>query len=400
MSWQLRLSCNLTWTLDLINNMSRSNSRSRTGTCFFSLIILIGLIITLVVVIPKLITSRAELIFGSPSIHLGYIQRVYLSALILLQSNDLIQPMNPNGTEINLIINLGESVPSIIGQLWETGLISNPGVFRSYLQYTGLDTSLKAGEYKLSPAMSSIEIAQAIQSSISADVTLTILPGWRVEEIANSLPTSGINITPEVFLQTVSTHPVGYSFSSCVSEDSLEGFLYPDSYTLPRKTTIDELLPRILMNFEAQVSPSLRNGFSTQGLNLCQAVTLASIVQREAILVEEMPLITSVFYNRLKSGAMLASDPTVQYALGFNQSQETWWTNPLSEQDLQVNSPYNTYVYQGLPPGPISNPGLTALKAVAFPAQTPYYYFRAACDGSGRHLFAETYDEHLKNECP
>jgi UPF0755 protein len=355
---------------------------------------------TLVVVIPKLITSRAELIFGTPSLHLNYIQRVYLSALILLQSNDLTQPMNPNGIEINLIINLGESVPSIIGQLWKAGLISNPGVFRSYLQYTGLDTSLKAGEYKLSPAMSSIEIAQAIQSSISADITLTILPGWRVEEIANSFPSSGFNITPEEFLQAVGTPPVGYSFSSCLSDDSLEGFLYPASYTMPRETTIDEILPRVLMNFEAQVSSELRNGFSTQGLNLCQAVTLASIIQREAVLDEEMPLIASVFYNRLNSGAVLASDPTVQYALGFNQSQGIWWTNPLSVQDLQVNSPYNTYVYQGIPPGPISNPGLAALKAVAFPAQTPYYYFRAACDGSGRHLFAVTYDEHLTNECP
>jgi UPF0755 protein len=160
------------------------------------------------------------------------------------------------------------------------------------------------------------------------------------------------------------------------------------------------MLPQILMNFEAQVNPELRSGFATQGLDLCQAVTLASIIQREAILDEEMPLIASVFYNRLNSGAVLASDPTVQYALGFNQKQGTWWTNPLSLNDLQVDSPYNTYIYPDLPPGPISNPGLSALRAVANPAQTPYYYFRAACDGSGRHLFAETYDEHLTNECP
>jgi UPF0755 protein len=154
------------------------------------------------------------------------------------------------------------------------------------------------------------------------------------------------------------------------------------------------------MNFENQVNSELRGGFSTQGLDLCQAVVLASIVQREAMVEEEMPIIASVFFNRLNSGAVLASDPTVQYALGYNQSQGTWWTNPLSLEDLQVDSPYNTYIYAGLPPGPISNPGLAALKAVAFPAQTPYYYFRAACDGSGRHLFSETFDEHLANECP
>ena len=248
--------------------------------------------------------------------------------------------------------------------------------------------------------MSAIEIAQAIQSSISPDVTLSILPGWRAEEIANALASSGFNITSEEFLQAVHQRPEGYSFSSCLASDSLEGFLYPGAYTLERQAGIAELLPQILMNFETQVNPELRNGFSLQGLNLCQAVTLASIVQREAVLEDEMPLIASVFYNRMNSGAILAADPTVQYALGYNQSQGTWWTNPLSLQDLQVNSPYNTYIYQGLPPGPISNPGLAALQAVAFPAQTAYHYFRAACDGSGHHLFAETYQEHLTNECP
>ena len=151
--------------------------------------------------------------------------------------------------------------------------------------------------------MSPIEIAKAIQSSISADVTLTILPGWRAEEIANRLPTSGFNITTEEFLAAVQIHPEGYSFSMCLPNESLEGFLFPGSYTLPRGSTINDLLPQILMNFESQVNPELGNGFTTQGLDLCQAVTLASIVQREAVLEDEMPLIASVFYNRLNSGA-------------------------------------------------------------------------------------------------
>jgi UPF0755 protein len=380
--------------------MSNTRPHSKKDTCLFVFIILIGLIIISVVVIPKLITSRAEKAFGIASPQLSFRQHVYLSALLLFQSDDLTHPMNPGGAEINLNIEPGESVPSIIGKLWEAGLISNPGVFRNYLQYTGLDISLKSGEYKLNPAMSPIEIANAIQSSISADVTLTILPGWRAEEIANSLLTSGFNITSEEFLQAVHVHSEGYSFSTCLPDVSLEGYLFPGSYTLPRESTIDDLLPQILMNFEAQVNPELKNGFTNQGLDLCQAVTLASIVQREAIQEDEMPLIVSVFYNRLNSGAELASDPTVQYAIGFNQDQGTWWTNPLSLQDLQINSTFNTYVYKGLPPGPISNPGLAALRAVAFPAQTNYYYFRAGCDGSGRHLFAETYAEHLANECP
>src|SRR4030042_861735 len=239
-----------------------------------------------------------------------------------------------------------------------------------------------------------------MQSSISPNVDFIILAGWRIEEIANSLSTSGLTIRSDESLQAVRSHIEGYSFSVCQTENSLEGYLFPDRYTLPRETTMDELLPQVLMSFEAQVSAELRNGFSIQGLDLCQATTLASIVQREAVLEDEMPMITSVFYNRLNSGSVLASDPTVQFAIGFNQTQGTWWTNPLSLQELQVDSPYNTYIFTGLPPGPISNPGLTALRAVAFPAQTPYYYFRSACDGTGQHLFAETFDEHVANECP
>lgn len=380
--------------------MSQPKSPPRSRACIIPIIVVLVLAILAVVIIPRIITAKAEQTFGEPAPQLSSTQRLYLSALILFQANDLTDPVNPNGHEVNLTINAGESVPSIIGKLWEAGLISNPGVFRSYLQYTGLDTSLKAGDYKLSPAMTAIEIVQAIQSSISADITLTILPGWRIEEIANSLPSSGFTTTAEEFYQDTHSHPEGYSFSTCLANNSLEGFLFPESYTVPRETTIEELLPQVLMNFETQVTPEMRDGFANQGLDLCQAVTLASIVQREAMVEEEMPLIASVFYNRLNAGSVLAADPTVQYALGYNTKQGTWWTNPLSADELKIDSAYNTYLYPGLPPGPISNPGLAAIRAVAFPAQTPYYYFRAACDGSGRHSFAETFDEHVKNECP
>ncbi len=380
--------------------MPSNHSPSRNLTCLLTLTGLIGVLIITVIVVPSFLFSKAEHTFGAPSPGLSLRQRIYLSGLILLQTKDLTLPVDPTGQVVNLTIDPGESVPSITGKLWEGGLISNPGVFRSYLQYSGLDVRLKAGAYKLNPAMSPIEIAQAIQSSISADVTLTILPGWRAEEIANALPSSGFNISPEEFLAGVGTHPEGYSFSSCLANDSLEGYLFPGSYTLPRESTLNDLLNQILTNFETQVNAELHAGFAHQGLDICQAVTLASMIQREAIVEDEMPQIASVFYNRLSTASVLASDPTVQYALGYNQDQGTWWTNPLSLEDLQVDSPYNTYLHAGLPPGPISNPGLAALEAVAFPAQTPYYYFRAACDGSGRHLFSETFDEHLANECP
>jgi UPF0755 protein len=104
--------------------------------------------------------------------------------------------------------------------------------------------------------------------------------------------------------------------------------------------------------------------------------------------------------NRIKTGMKLDADPTVQYALGYNPIQRTWWTNPLTAADLQVASPYNTYVTDGLPPTPISNPGLVSLQAVAHPAESDYFYFNARCDGSGYHEFARTFEEHLQNLCP
>jgi len=239
-----------------------------------------------------------------------------------------------------------------------------------------------------------------MQSSISEEVTLVILAGWRLEEVAASLPTSGFAFTPNQFIQAMETQPQQYSFSAELAGSSLEGFLFPGSYTLPREATAEQLVALILTNFENQVTAEIRTGFANQGMSLYEAVTLASIVEREAVNDEEMPMLASVFYNRLAINQRLESDPTVQYALRYNTEQATWWTNPLSLTDLEIDSPYNTYVFPGLPPGPICNPGLAALRAAAFPAQTPYYYFRAACDGSGNHLFAETYEEHLVNECP
>jgi UPF0755 protein len=380
--------------------MPPSAARSRTATCCLMVSLLVVLAIILVLVVPGLITTQAEKSFGEPSPLLSYRQKVYLSLALLLHNKDLTQPVSSQQGEISLTIEPGESVPSITAKLEQSGLISNADALSDYLQYAGLDTSLKAGDYQLSPSMTPLQIAQAIQSSISADVTLTILAGWRMEEIANALYSSGFNITSDEFINAAHTHPDGYSFSACLPDDSLEGFYFPGSYTLPRVSTVRDLLSTILENFNAQVSSHLLDGFSAQGLDLCQAVTLASIVQREAVVAEEMPLIASVFYNRLVAGSELASDPTVQYALGYNQAQATWWTNPLSAQDLQVSSPYNTYKRPGLPPGPISNPGSEALDAVAFPAESNYYYFRAACDGSGLHVFAETYAEHLENACP
>jgi UPF0755 protein len=246
--------------------------------------------------------------------------------------------------------------------------------------------------------MSAINIAREFQDATSSEVRFVVLPGWRMEEIAASLPTSGLAITPEEFLTLTRSPRADYDFLSGAA--SLEGFLFPDSYIFPRNTSVTEFVDALVRNFGLHLTSDLRLGYTQQGLTVREAVIIASIVEREAVRDEEKPLIASVFLNRWRVGMKLDADPTVQYALGYDHTRGSWWKSPLGLIDLQFDSPFNTYMYPGLPPAPIANPGMDSLQAVAFPAETTYYYFRAKCDGSGYHSFAESFEEHLLNACP
>lgn len=358
----------------------------------FLLLVLACLVVTLIT-----IPAQAARIYGQPAAWLTLTQRVQYSAQLLWYDGLLTRPRDANGAELPFTIQPGESVNSVAVNLEAMGFIRDADAFRAYLIYSGLDTSIQAGEYRLSAAMSPIEIAHELQDATSAEVRFVVLPGWRMEELAASLSTSGLPITPEAFFAAVNAPPQGFDFLAGAS--SAEGFLFPDSYIFPRTMTADELVAELVRHFALRLSRDLELAYQNQGLTVYQAVILASIVQREAVRVEEAPQIASVYLNRLNIGMKLEADPTVQYAVGYNSIQNTWWTNPLSRADLQTDSPFNTYIYTGLPPTPISNPGMDALTAVAYPAQTPYYFFRARCDGSGFHNFAETFEEHLGNEC-
>lgn len=344
------------------------------------------------------IPSQAVRIYGPPAAWLSLPQRVQYSALLLWYDGLLTHPLDPAGEERSFTIEVGESVNSVASHLEVVGLIRDAESFRVYLIYSGLDTSIQAGEYQLSTAMSAIGIAHQLQDATPQEVTFVVLPGWRMEEIAESLPTSGLPISYDEFISAVRTPPAEFDFLDGAA--SAEGFLFPDTYIFPRETTASGMIHELVRNAGLHLTLDLRNGFERQGLSVYEAVTLASMVEREAVQDDEQPLIASVYLNRLNVGMKLDADPTVQYAVGYNILQRTWWTNPLSMLDLQLNSPYNTYIYTGLPPSPIANPGMGALRAVAFPAETEYFFFRAKCDRSGFHEFAVTFDEHLQNACP
>lgn len=367
----------------------------RKISCALSIFIILLILIFLgsIIYIPIL----AEKTYGPASSTLGIWEKFSDSLFLLWYSSDLKTPVQIGGQEIKLVIEPGNSIAEISEQLELSGLIKNPRLFSIYLVWMGLDTTVQAGTYKLNPGMTGIEIAFALQDSTPLEVDFNILPGWRMEEIAASLPTSGLAITPDEFINAVRDPNMQLDYLP--QDKSLEGFLFPGSYTVARDISVIDLINILINNFSLYLSNDLYEKFSLQGLDTYQAVILASIIEREAVVADEQPLIASVFLNRLNSGMRIESDPTVQYAIGYDKINNTWWKNPLSSEDLSFDSPYNTYLYFGLPPAPISNPDLSALHAVAYPANTPYYYFRARCDGSGLHSFAETYEQHIKNGC-
>jgi UPF0755 protein len=371
-----------------------------------TVLILLCLIVIVSVWIVIDLQNRAERTFGPASPRLAFIQRLSLISRLLLEESDLTRQLSQTGAVQSFTIKPGESPYSVTDRLEKARLIASGAALSDYLVYSGLDTTLQAGNFELSPKMSAIQVAWALQDATPSEITFHILPGWRMEEIAEALPTSGLEFSQRSLLDianqpgdylTAETTPL---LSLLPPSASLEGFLYPDSYRLPRIISVEAFVKTLLDDFQLKVDRQMLDGFQRQGLSLYQAVTLASIVQREAVLEDEMPLIASVFLNRLNNGMSLDTDPSIQYALGYDLLNHTWWKNPLTLDDLQVASTYNTYLHPGLPPGPISNPGLSALKAVAFPAQTRYLYFRMACDNSGRHNFSVTFEQHEQNACP
>jgi UPF0755 protein len=248
--------------------------------------------------------------------------------------------------------------------------------------------------------MSPVQIAEEMLDASPGDAIVSILPGWRIEEISANIAGSGLSISAEAFIDAAYTPAESHLALLPISGvSSLEGFLFPGVYSFPREADLNVVIETFLREFTSQMDSATMDGFERQGLTLNQAVTLASIIEKEAVVDSEKPIIASVFLNRLAQGMRLETDPTVQYALGLQTESGSWWKSPLAVSDLAVDSPYNTYVIYGLPPTPICNPDLSALQAVAFPAETPYLYFRAACDGSGRHNFAITFEEHLNNSC-
>ncbi len=236
--------------------------------------------------------------------------------------------MGTDDTPIAFTIESGQSVAEIAGNLKAKRLIADTELFRRYVQAKGLDAGIQAGTYTLNQTMTLPEIARTLQTGATAEQQVTIPEGKRLEEVAE-IVAEQTSIAPADFLALTQTGwssttlPQQYSFLAQVPvTGSLEGFLFPDTYRLPIDATATDLVDRMLENFDVKVTPELREAFSAHGLSLVEGIALASIVEREAVLDSERPVIAGVFHNRLRDGWPLSSCPTVQYALGYRPDEE------------------------------------------------------------------------------
>jgi UPF0755 protein len=364
---------------------------------------LVKVLITFAVMAVFVLVIGAGFLFivsgGNP---VGFVRDSLIRFELAGRQDELESPMGVDATPIRFTINSGEAPVVVARNLADLSLISDAGLFVDYVRVNGLDVQLEAGTYFLNQTQTIPDIALALTDSRASQITFRVPEGSRIEEVADLIDGNGLfAFSGDDFLQVVSAEAViPASFQQAMQIPagmSLEGYLLPDTYILP--PTIDALGLRdtLLEAFVDTVGQQMLVDASVQGLTMHQAVTFASIIEREAVWEDEHPLISSVYRNRYDIGMRLEADPTVQYAL--NGARGSWWPRITQADYRNVVSPYNTYVSDGLPPHPIANPGISAIRAAVYPAESDYYFFRARCDGSNYHNFATTYDEHLANGC-
>jgi UPF0755 protein len=326
------------------------------------------------------------------------IEEFFLGLYLQYNADTVNTAPSDDPTPVPFTVEIGETAVSIANKLADQGFITDADLFRRFLSYNQLDSSLEAGDYQLRRNMNMSEIAEALQKANFEEVTVTIPEGLRAEEIADILTEQ--NIMPgDEFLAFVRTgsgveHPL---LADRPANVNYEGYLFPDTYRLPVNATPEDLVTRMLENMAGKIPANAVALAAGQGRTFFEILTVASIVEREAVIPDERPRIASVYLNRIAQGMYLQADPTVQYAMGYQTDTDQWWKTPVTlDEYSNVSSPYNTYLNPGLPPGPIANPGAASINATLQPEQTEYLFFMG-CGGEGAHLFALDFAEHEQN---
>lgn len=293
---------------------------------------------------------------------------------------------------IDVTIKKGETVDTIIETLTEKGLVDSALFAKLYVRVKGTASRLQAGDYTFENKISLARVLNRLSSPDSGqqDVLLTFIEGWTIEEMADYVASvNELNISREEFTRATEKR-YDISFIAIIPrERDLEGYLFPDTYRVFKDSTAEDIVEKMLINFETKLTSEALSEIDRQGRELDDVIILASILERELRELSEQKNGADVFLKRLEAGIPLQADSTVNYITKKN-------TPRASAEDLKIDSPYNTYKYRGLPPGPISNPGETSLQAAIYPTSNPYYYFLTTPEGEA--IFNITLDAHNEDK--
>ncbi len=295
--------------------------------------------------------------------------------------------LNPSGTDrVVVVVRQGDTAKDVADQLYEKELIKSPAVFSFYLDQQGLDGQIKAGRIVVEENYTFSEIIDALIEGRTTEMPVTILEGWTVQQIADYMEEEEFT-TAEEFMECIETCEFE---AEHLPDGYLEGYLYPDTYFVDPASYSDErFIQRLISTFEARLDDEVLTGLENENRTLEEVIIMASIIEREERDPDERQTVSGILWNRYDANIGLGADATVLYALGRTKGG-------LSYDDLQVDSPYNTRKYRGLPPTPICNPNITSIKAAVDPAVTDYWYYLHDSDG-GVH-YAETLDGHNVNK--
>ena len=313
----------------------------------------------------------------------------------------MLQPVQPAGPEVHISVLPGMGAGEIAELLENNGIIRDAFMFKLYLKSKGEGSRFQAGEYAMAPGMSLEQIVKKLNNgeTVKEETVRFVIPeGFTVTQIADRL--SEQNGFDRDHILQIANEKAAFSsrWTAEIPDDPriryrLEGYLFPETYEMHKGASEREIVERMVKELDnklAQLPADWPDRLKQSGLTFHQMLTLASLVEREVAVDYERPIVAGVIYNRLKRNMLLQIDATVLYALG--QSKER-----VDYKDLEIDSPYNTYRYPGLPPGPIANPGLASIRAALYPAETNYLFYVTKKDGTHEHYFAETLEQHLQN---
>src|SRR3989339_435135 len=306
----------------------------------------------------------------------AFIILLSLAFYMFYQEGSLPVDKNNQGTEI-FVIKKGEGLNSVVKNLASQNLIRNKVVFYLIVKQMGIEKKIQAGDFRLSKNMKAGVIAKNLTHG-TLDVWITVIEGLRKEEVA------------QILSETIQIETIPFI------EQAREGYLFPDTYLVPKDAPIEALLSIFTKNFQSKYTVQLQNKVKSLGLTEREGVIIASLVEKEAKFPEDKKKVAGILIKRFKEGWMMQLDATIQYALGYQKKEKTWWKKDLTIDDIKVDSTYNTYKYVGLPPAPICNPGLDSFEAVAnAQVNTPYWYYIS--DKKGNMHYGVTLEDHNAN---